>query len=327
MMGLTSAALAAALAVGTAVIPTIPTLHPPVPRTNGIVAAGDGTVYFIDSFHRTVWRIPPGGAPVPFVTGRNGRSLQIDADGCIYGMHHDDNGTLSVWRAVDDGTVEELVRPAAPRQYGHGFVVDDDGIIGFSGTGKRSGVRLWRAHEHGHDLVAGGDWGLRDGVATAARFFPIGAMTRAADGALLVTSGPTIRRVERNGTVRTIKADEPLLERRHTLLSRLLGDVQGHLTGIAQGAAGEIYVANSARGIVVRIDADGTAAVVAKSAGGWSPTGVTYSGGVLYVLDYGPGVRVRHIAGDGAVRVLAQVRPQQPAVAAALSGRWFMHRS
>ena len=47
--------------------------------------------------------------------------------------------------------------------------------------------------------LAGGPQGNRDGKGADVRFFPIGAMTVAADGSLLLTSGPTIRQVLADG--------------------------------------------------------------------------------------------------------------------------------
>jgi sugar lactone lactonase YvrE len=293
----------------TSAIPTIPTMRPP--PTSGVVAAADGTVYFVDSFRSTVWRVPPGGAPVAFVTGRNGRMLQLDDDGSLCGTHHDANRELVVWCADPDGRVTEVARPELPAQYGSSFVLQGGRLIGVSGLSRRSGVHLWRADEHERHVLAGGEWGVRDGAAAHARFLPIGGMTRAADGALLVTSGSTVRRVAPDGSVTTLSAGERLLRPRHSLLTRLVGEVPGHLTGIAEAANGEIYVANPGRGAVVRIDAEGRADDIVTTGGGWSPTGVATAAGYIYVLEYGPGVRVRRIVPGGETTVVALVRSER----------------
>jgi hypothetical protein len=311
--------MAVPLIVAAGAIPTIPTLRPPEPPTSGIVATADGTVFFVDSYNRTVWRVQPGKGVHAFVTGRNGRALQLDDDGNLYGTHQDAQGRIGMWRADAAGSLEELSHAEVP-EYGHAFVVDDDGeVIASSGRGRRSGVRLLRASEHEATLVAGGEWGFRDGAGATARFFPIGGMTRTRDGDLLVTSGATVRRVDADGKVRTIAANDRLLQPRTTLLSRLLGDVQGHLSGIAVGERGEIYVANGARDAVVRINANGTVEDVATSDHGWKPTGVATANGSLYILEYGPGVRVRRIDARGTLSVLALVRPER--VAALTLGR------
>lgn len=292
-------------------IPTIPTLQPPGPPTTGIVAAADGTVYFVDSFQNTVWRVQPGRAAAPFVTGLNGRSLQIDESGNIYGTHHE-KGRVRSWRADASGRVVEISRTEVPDEAGHAYVLDGDGeLIGWSGTSRRSGVRLWRAREHQRQLVAGGEWGYRDGAGVDAQFQHIGGMALTSGGALLVTSGATVRRVGADGSVSTIAAGDPLLKPRGSLLSRLIGESQRHLSGIAQGDDGSIYVANTGRGTVVRICADGTTQDIATSDDGWIPTGVAAANGMIYVLEYGAGVRVRRITPDGAGMVVAHVRPDR----------------
>jgi len=302
-------------------IPTIPTLQPPGPPTTGIVAADDGTIYFVDSFHNTVWRVQPGRGVSAFVTGRNGKSLQIDDDGYIYGTHRE-KGRVQGWRADAAGNVVELSRAEVPEQSGHAFVVGGNGeLIGWTGTTRRSGIRLWRAREHQRQLVAGGEYGSRDGLGADARFLPIGGMMMTPEGELLVTSGASVRRVSLDGSVSSIAAGDPLLRPRGSIFARLVGDPQGHLTGIAQGDDGSIYVANTARGAIVRIRPDGTTQAIAVSDDGWTPTGVTVASGAVYVLEYGAGVRVRRITTDGVGAVVAIVRPERGLASASVVGR------
>ena len=297
-------------------IPTIPTLGPAGPMTSGIVVTDDGTVFFVDSFSETVWRIQPGGSLHAFVTGRNGRTLCLDANGHLYGTHEDEAGRTLVWRADARGTTD-VTRPDVP-EYGHAFVVEDNGdMIASSGSDRETGVRLVRAGEHDHELIAGGEMGFRDGTGADAKFLPIGGMTRTDEGDLLVTSGASIRRVRSDGSVQTIAKGERLLKPRHSFLARLFGDVHGHLTGIAAGSRGEIYVTNTTRAAVIRIGSDGTAREILKSDRGWTPTGVAVSNGIVYVLEYGHGVRVRRIDASGRLSTVAQVKPDQ-AVATAL---------
>ena len=309
------------LVASAAAIPAIPTLGPPGPPPTGIVATDDGTVFFVDSFNETVWRLQPGGSLDAYVIGRNGRTLCLDDEGHLYGTHEHESGRIIMWRADARGTVVDLTHPTVS-DYGHAFVVaDDGGVIASSGTDRRTGVRLLRTTGHHRELLAGGDMGFRDGAGADARFFPIGGMTRTANGDLLVTSGASIRRVRADGTVHTIAKGERLLKPRLSLLSLIFGDTHGHLTGIAVGLRGEIYVTNSARGVVVRVDADGSAEEIVKSDGGWTPTGVTSANGTLYILEYGRGVRVRRLDAAGTLTTVAQVKPAHAVAATVLPGR------
>ncbi|CAN5733450.1 hypothetical protein BH23GEM9_BH23GEM9_20620 [soil metagenome] len=277
-------------------VPTIPTLGLPAPVASGIVATDDGTVYFIDSFSNTVWRSRPGEATTAFVTGRTGRSLQIDSDGNIYGTHRESRGTIVLWRADPNGTVTELSRTSIPENHGHTLLIGDTGdIFGWTGNGRRSGVRLWRARAHEQHFVAGGEWGFRDGPGADARFFAIGGMAHTHDGDLIVTSGATVRRICREGQVTTIAADLPLLRPRPSLLARIFGESQSHLTGVAVAGNGDIYVANAARDVVIRIDRNGRTTEIHSSEPGWKPTGVATANGVVYILEYGNGVRVQRV--------------------------------
>lgn len=305
-------------------IPTIPTLGPHGPLPSGIVAMENGTVYFVDAFSETVWRIQPGSGLDAFVSGRNGFALCVDGDGHLYGTHEHESGRTTVWRAAGDGRVTELESHDVP-EYGHAFVVEDDGeMIATVGSDRRSGIRLVRAGEHDHELIAGGSMGFRDGSGPDARFLPIGGMTRTADGDLLVTSGGAIRRIGADGFVETVAKDERLLKR--SLLARVFGSGRGHLTGIAVGVHGEIYVANSARGSIIRIDADGSAEEVLKSDSGWRPTGVSTAHGSVYVLEYGRGVRVRRLDANGAVSTVAQVKSDRALAATQPIGRFVLPR-
>jgi hypothetical protein len=304
-----------------AAIPTIPTLGPPPQPTSGIVATADGTVFFIDSFNETVWRLRPGAPLDAFVSGRNGRALCVDGVGHLYGTHEDDSGRVIMWRADGGGSVVDLRHPHVP-QYGHAFVVEGDGeMIASSGTGKRTGVRLLRTSEHDREVIAGGEMGFRDGSGKEARFHPIGGITRTPAGDLLVTSGAAIRRVRADGTVHTIAKGERLLRPRPSLFARFFGDVHGHLTGIAVGMHGEIYVANSARNVVVRINVNGSAQEIFKSDNGWTPTGVASANGSLYILEYGDGVRVRRIDANGTLSTVARVKPDRAVATTLMPGR------
>jgi sugar lactone lactonase YvrE len=254
--------------------PTIPMPFPAASTTSGIVAAEDGTVYFADSFHNMVWKIRPGGQVAPFVTGLSSPSLQIDDHGNIYGTRREQRGRVVLWRADPAGVVTDVHRVSRVADHNHAFAVSDGGrVVGWSGT------------------------------------FAIGAMAHTATGDLVVTSGATVRRICRDGGVTTVAADHPLLQPRKNLLARLFGRPVSHLSGLALAANGDIYVASAVRGTVVRIDhRTGGVSDVLVSDVGWTPTGVAIAGGsVVYVLEYGAGIRVRRLSG-GAGELMAHVR-------------------
>jgi sugar lactone lactonase YvrE len=89
-------------------VPTLPILRTALPAANGIVAAHDGTLYFADSFHNTVWRVSPGAGIAAFVTGVGGGSLHVDGEGNLYGTRAVGRHQTVLWRADPNGVVTDL---------------------------------------------------------------------------------------------------------------------------------------------------------------------------------------------------------------------------
>jgi hypothetical protein len=88
------------------------------------------------------------------------------------------------------------------------------------------------------------------------------------------------------------------------------------LRGIALDSAGDIYVAATSCHCVARIGTDGKSTTFLKSERPWSPTGLTFRNGNLYVLEYtnanGPATegwipRVRKIDSNGKITVMADL--------------------
>jgi sugar lactone lactonase YvrE len=256
-------------------LPTIALPGPAAAAPNGIVATADGTIYFVDAFRNTVWRVQRDGGITPFVRGRPGGSLHLDRAGNIYGTHVERHGRTVLWRADPCGAVSVPAHTRSLRQT-HPLLAD---ALGFP-RGARNGPR-------------------------------IDAMARTRTGALIVTSGSTVSRIAADGTISMIADGGRLLAPRRRLLARLFGAPPPHLTGVAVADNGDIYIVNAARGAVVRVDRDGRMQDVPASERGWHASGVAAARGAVYVLEYGAGVRVRRLdAGSG--RVIAHVNAAQP---------------
>lgn len=266
-------------------LPTIPLLPPPEPAPNSLVAAADGTLYFVDATRSTVWRLRPGGEPMPFVTGTSGPSLQVDAAGNLYGTRVERRGRVSVWRASADGTVTTLGRAGSDRE----------------------ARRLLATH-------AGAC-----GLAGAAAVLPVDGHTRMTGGDLLITSGNAVRRVAADGGVTTLAAGGELLRHRSGLMGRVFRNSPAHLTGIAMAGDGDVYVANAASGAIVRIGRNGLVRQAYEASPGWRPAGLASVGGAIYMLEYGAGVRIRRLDDDG-VGALVAIVPSTVSAAALPAG-------
>lgn len=82
--------------------------------------------------------------------------------------------------------------------------------------------------------------------------------------------------------------------------------------GIAVNADGSLYVAEHASRRVTRTSPDGKRIAVASAAAPWSPTGVFWRAGALYILEVGirdprdeAAFRVRKLLPDGRLTTLA----------------------
>lgn len=252
----------------------------------GIAATPEGVVYFVDRGRDVVWRLDDGRLEA-VLRGRHVRQLQLAADGSLIGIARGVQGP-EAWVVRTDGGIGMLARGGS----GQGLAVDGQGrLYGWTREG-REAVHLWRASGSGRFELGGGPSGHRDGAGREARFFPIGAMTPAADGSMLVTSGATVRRVLQDGRVETVAANEKWLQSRGSFLQRLLGVVRGHLAAIATDSSGVIYVANAGRELVAKV-VRGRATPIYESPRGWRPVGVTVQRDRIYVLEYGAGVRIQ----------------------------------
>lgn len=194
----------------------------------------------------------------------------------------------------------------------NGIVVADDGAIYFSDAFHRAVWRLLPGTKPSLFAAARTTRSLRIDAANAVYETPgpmSGSIARTALGELIVAHGSAVSRIEGDGRVTTIVADEPLLAGRTSFLRRLLRTPERHLTGITVTAAGDIFVANAAHRTIVHISSAGDARLLMTCERGWTPAGLASSDQDVYVLEHGRGARVRRIGPDGGSTVIAWVRP------------------
>ncbi|TMQ09064.1 MAG: hypothetical protein E6J91_31530 [Deltaproteobacteria bacterium] len=167
----------------------------------------------------------------------------------------------------------------------------------------RASAKIIRRTPDGATAVfAGGGFGHRDGFGSTARFGMITDIAFATDDTAYLTDGGAIRRIDRAGNVSTLfgAADA----------SRLFG--------LAVDRGGSVVAADTGPRRVLRVAADGTSTVIATSEAPWSPAGVALHGRDVYILESWydtlarSGMRVRSVAPDGTVTVLASVGAALP---------------
>jgi sugar lactone lactonase YvrE len=282
----------------------------------GIVVDRSNQIYFSDL--ETVWKIDAQGKLTVFRTGVSGRhihELASDEDGNLYGgelSYEPGTGRYlnALWKMTPGGVFAYTLAPTYTPPKGMSIWRDRDGSM-YSA--------LWKSNSE-HELLLlkrtpdGKVTTLFGNKETANEFrqvvlYSVGGMTFGADGSLYVADGPNIRKVAMNGAVTTLarnlapdnSSDSPAGKK---AVTRLLG--------IAVDAEGSVFVADNDNRRVLKITSDGKVTTLVRAEQPWSPAGVAFRDGTLYILENGftpprtsNGMRVRKLSPDGKITVLA----------------------
>lgn len=282
----------------------------------GIVVDRQGQTYFGDIPTNTIWIIGRDGKLEAFLSNKHSHALVLGEDGSIYGtQEHHAAAIGSVWRIAPDGSFSNVFTPAADFPLNlHPFIIDRDGNIystnSISFPNQSDKMTLIKATRDGDvTILAGGVRGFRDGRGGEAQFSGIDGMAWANDGSLYVTDGVYVRRVAMDGTVTTLGGG--------ALTSQSYGE---DLMGLAVSRSGSVYVADYSQRRVFELMPDGSTRTIMETGLFWSPTGVTFVGEDLYILEHlrmplvilgdigiGAYARVRKISPDGRVERIATV--------------------
>ena len=142
----------------------------------------------------------------------------------------------------------------------------------------------------------------------------LNGMASGPDGSIYFTENAAVRRITRDGEVKTIAQDITVEDcQRIEGAPERLGPM---LRGLDVARDGCVYVAASACRAVLKVSPKGAVTMVLRTEPPWSPTGVAVSGEVVYVLEYphtNGGDRrestpqVRKIVADGSSSIIAAI--------------------
>ena len=276
----------------------------------GIVSDPRGRIFFTDTARHIVWRLDPNGTREAVLHGTHSHALVSIGDGSVYGVHaHLTEPVGSVWRIAPDGEVQTLLPPTRDLPLGlQSFLIDTDGTM-------YSAIR-W-APEGRATLLRRRRDGLAERVASG--FGRVDGMTWAPDGAILLTDGPLLKRVTRDGAVEVLGGGA---------LTATRWDAD--LMGVATDGSGGAFVADFSNGRILAVGRRSGVAQEYASNFPWSPTGIARDADGLVVLEYlempwgllgdlqvGPYLRVRRLGLKGRVVTLAVLWGTRTWIAAA----------
>lgn len=282
----------------------------------GIVVDRDNQIYFSDL--ETIWKIDAQGKLSVFragVSGRHTHELAMDESGNLYGdeltyesatqIYHS-----AIWKMLPAGNFAYVLAPTSSPPKGMSLWRDRDGNM-YSASWKSNSEHETLILKRTPDGKVAALFGSKE---TADKFrqvilYSVGGMAFGGDGSLYVADGANIRKVTMNGAVTTLDYN---LAPDNSSDSSAGKSTVTRLLGIAVDGQDNVFAADNDNRRVLKITPDGKAVTLISAENPWSPAGVAFRNGNLYILEYGftppnksHGARVRKLSSDGKVTVLA----------------------
>ena len=288
--------------------------HPPW----GIVVDQQGQVYFSDL--ETIWKIDAQGKLTVFragVSGKHTHELTLDESGTLYGEElayesATERYISALWKMTPAGNFTYLLAPTDNPPKGMSIWKDRNGNM-YSA--------VWKSNSEHETLIlkrtpAGQVSALFGSAETVDKFrqvvlYSVGGMAFGDDGSLYIADGANLRKVKMDGVVTTLAGNLAPLTPSNSSTEK---STVIRLLGIAVDPQGNAFVADNDNRRVLKITPAGKATTLLSDEQPWSPSGVAFRNGNLYVLEYGftpphtaKGVRVRKLSADGRITLLASI--------------------
>lgn len=240
--------------------------HPPV----SVVIDARGNVFYSDLRH--VWRVAPDGRTSVAVKNVHTHELALDAAGNLYGenLTYDrsrDTWRHSVWRLSATGELRRVIPTRDGFLRNYSFVRDSAGTM-YWAVRDRLGLIRKRAPDGRIRIVT---TGLKD----------VRWMHATPGGTLYLIDGDDLVKVAYGKATRIVR--------------RLAGRGTRHaLMGLWTDEDENVYIADHARGEVIRVTQSGRVTTALRSPWPWSPTGGTFApNGDLWLLEASPRNEIR----------------------------------
>jgi sugar lactone lactonase YvrE len=269
---------------------------------SGIVVDRQGNIYFVDT-GSGLWKIDPLGKLTRLsAPAYHWMAIDIDSRLAAVRLPYFPQGQATVAR--DSGDSRILVSSDFP------IAVAPDGALYYPWLGPAERVQIFRL--------------APAGAATVFKTLPsrtergplrwLNGIAAATDGSIYFTEDTAIRRITPQGELTTVVSELRLSDCSPT--PGVGPELGPYFRGLDIDKQGNVYVAATGCGVVLKIAADRRVSSVLRTMSPWSPTAVAISGSDLYVLEYLHKPtddrrdwlpRVRKVSSDGRVVTLASI--------------------
>ena len=281
--------------------------HPPW----GIVVDNQDQVYVSDL--ENIWKIDAFGGQSVFRKGLSGRhthELTIDEAGDLYGedlSYEPSTGryTTAIWKMTPAGSFSYVLAPTSNPPKGMSIWRDRKGNTYLAQRNNNSDqqVFLLKRTPNGDVTTLVGSRKNGDEFRQVV-LYDIGGMAFGKDGSLYLTDRANIQKVTMAGQISTIARDIAA----EGASSQSGRSSSTSLMGLTVDPAGNVYAADFGNRRILKVTPNGNITTLLRAEDSWSPTGVAFRNGALYILErenVANNSRVRKLSPDGKVSVLA----------------------
>jgi sugar lactone lactonase YvrE len=283
----------------------------------GLVVDRNNQIYFSDI--ETIWKIDAKGNLTVFragVSGRHTHEINLDENGNLYGVDNSYESTTqrsftALWKMTPDGKFSYLVAPTQNPPKAMTNWKDHAGNRYYVGQSdnREHEIFVLKRTPGGKVITLAGNRKVGDDYRQVV-LFSVGGMAFGNNETLYFTDNSNVRKVTLDGSM-TLLAGNLAVENRAE--SPMPESSVTRLFGIAVDAQGNVFVADYGNRRVLKITPGIAISTVASAEKPWSPTGVAWKDGDLYILEFGftpPSTylpRVRKLSSDGKIMTLATI--------------------